>query len=436
MNILLIDPVTTAKTIPVEERKKLRQGIGYPGLGLITVAALTPSEDSVHFIDESVEKINFDKKPDLVGIAVQAPTSPYVYELAAMFRKKGIPVVLGGIHVSLNPEEALPHADAVVIGEAELSWPQLLKDFKRGELKKSYMANGLADFDTSPLPRRELLQNGNYLIPHVVQASKGCPYGCEFCSLHCYVGQSPRFRNIDSVIEEIQAISGDNILFADDNIYADKEYTSALFHALRPLNRHWVAESTWHIAYDEDVLDMAKKSGCVGLFIGFDSINQQRVMRKIPKSANVEEIYIKAIQNIQKKGIAVVAAFVFGLDNDDLSVFERSLQVVLKGRANLVNFSTLVPYPGTPIYQRLKTEGRIFEKDKSKFISPNVCYEPINMTAKELYEGTIWAQREFYSLSNIVKISFKAAQRLGWAMGLLSLKLNLAQRRNWGKGSD
>jgi radical SAM superfamily enzyme YgiQ (UPF0313 family) len=436
MNILLIDPVTTAKTIPVEERKKLRQGIGYPGLGLITVAALTPSEDSIHVIDESVEEINFDNKLDLVGIAVQAPTSPYVYELTAMFRNKGIPVVLGGIHVSLNPEEALPHTDAIVIGEAELSWPQLLQDLKRGELKKIYRADGLANLNTSPLPRRELLQNENYLLPHVVQASKGCPYGCEFCSLHCYVGHSPRFRKVDSVIEEIRAIPGDNILFADDNIYANKEYSKALFQAFRPLKRHWVAESTWHVAYDEDVLDMAKESGCVGLFIGFDSINQQRMMRKVPNFDNVGEIYINAIRNIQKKGIAVVAAFVFGLDNDDLSVFERSLQVALKGGANLVNFSTLVPYPGTPIYQRLKKEGRIFEKDVSKYISPNVCFEPKNMTAKELYEGTIWAQREFYSLSNIVKISFKAAQRLGWAMGLLSLKLNLAQRRNWGKGSD
>jgi len=436
MNILLIDPVTTAKTISVEERQKLRQGIGYPGIGLATVAALTPPEDRIRIIDESVEEINLDEKPDLVGIAVQAPTSPYVYELAAMFRNKGIPVVLGGVHVSLNPEEAQSYADSIVIGEAELSWPQLLQDFKREKLKKRYTADGLADLDKSPRPRRDLLQNENYLLPHVVQASKGCPYGCEFCSLHCYVGHSPRFRKIESVVKEIQTIPGDTILFADDNIYADKEYTEVLFQSLLPLKKRWVAESTWHVAYDEDVLDLAKESGCAGLFVGFDSINQQRMMKKVPDSDNTEKIYINAIRKIQEKGIAVVAAFVFGLDNDDLSVFERSLQVAIKGGTNLVNFSTLVPYPGTPIYQRLKKEGRIFEENVSKYISPNVCFEPKLMTAEELYEGTIWAQREFYSLSNIVKISFKAAQRLGWAIALLTLKLNLAQKRNWGKGSD
>lgn len=436
MNIVLIDPVTTAKTIAVEERQKLRQGIGYPGIGLITVAALTPPDVEVRVIDESVEEIRLDGRPDLIGIAVQAPTAPYVYELSASYRKKGIPVVLGGVHVSLNPEEALSHADAVVIGEAEMSWPRLLQDFREGRLRPSYRASGLANLDESPQPRRDLLQEKNYLLPHVVQASKGCPYGCEFCSLHCYVGHTPRFRNVDKVIEEIRGIPGGKILFADDNIYANREYAKTLFQALLPLKKKWVAESTWHIAFDEEVLRLAKLCGCAGLFIGFDSINPQLVMTKVPNSNHIEDTYVKAIKNIQHRGIAVVAAFVFGLDNDDQSVFERSLQVALKGGANLVNFSALVPYPGTPVYHRLKKEGRIIEWDWSKYISPNVCFEPKNMTAKELYEGTLRTQKDFYSLSNIVKISFRATQRLGWAMGLLSLKLSLAQKRNWGKGSD
>jgi radical SAM superfamily enzyme YgiQ (UPF0313 family) len=436
MNILLIDPVTTAKTLSVEKRQKLRKGIGYPGIGLITVAALTPPRFNVRVIDESVEEIDFSSNPDLVGISVQAPTAPYVYELSSRFHSKGIPVVLGGIHASLNPEEAQSHADSLVTGEAELTWPQLLQNFEQGKLKKRYSDGALADLNTSPRPRRELLRNSDYQIPSVVQASKGCPFGCEFCSLHTYVGHTPRFRKVESVVDEIRSIFRDKILFADDNIYAKRTYTRDLFLAMQPLKKRWVAESTWHIAYDEEVLSLAKESGCAGLFIGFDSINKQRSMKKVPSSGNTDEIYIKAIQNIQKKGIAVVAAFVFGLDNDDDSVFERSLQVALKGRANLVNFSVLVPYPGTPVFQRLKKEGRITEWDWSKYISPGVCFEPKNMTARKLLEGTLWAQKEFYSLSNIVKTSFHAAQELGWAMGLLSLKLNLAQRRNWGKGSE
>lgn len=436
MDILLIDPVTTARTLAVEERQELRRGIGYPGIGLITVAALTPSRFHVRVIDESVEEIDLNSAPDLVGISVQAPTAPYAYELCSHFRSKGIPVVLGGVHASLHPEEAQSHADSLVTGEAELIWHQLLKDFEKGELKRCYNAGALADLDNSPRPRYDLLRDENYQIPGVVQASKGCPFGCEFCSLHAYVGNSPRFRSVEKVAGDIQAMPHSNILFADDNIYADREYTKKLFQSLYPLKKRWVAESTWHIAYDEETLSLAKHAGCAGLFIGFDSINRQRRMIKVPGSGNIEDIYIRAIRNIQKKGIAVVAAFVFGLDNDDDSVFERSLQVALKGGANLVNFSALVPYPGTPVFRRLEEEGRITEWNWSKYISPHICFEPRNMTAEHLYEGILWAQKEFYSLSNIVKISFHAARKLGWAMGLLSLKLNLAQKRNWGKGSD
>lgn len=393
MNILLIDPVTTAKTLSVAERQKLRRGIGYPGLGLPTVAALTPSRFHVRLIDESVEVIDFNAKPDLVGISVQAPTAPYAYELCSIFRSRGIKVVLGGIHTSLNPEEAAANADAVVIGEAETTWPDLLRDFEEGKLQRRYCAGVLADLDTSPRPRRDLLRKENYQIPGVVQASKGCPFGCEFCSLHAHVGHQPRFRAVESVVSEIRDLARDQILFADDNIYINRAFTKNLFQALYPLRKRWVAESTWHIAYDEEILSLARESGCAGLFIGFDSINRQPMMTKIPAAGNIEEIYIKAIQNIHKKGIAVVAAFVFGLDNDDDSVFERSLNVALKGGANLVNFSVLVPYPGTPIFHRLRKENRITEWNWSRYISPNVCFEPKRMTGKQLYEGVLWPKK-------------------------------------------
>jgi radical SAM superfamily enzyme YgiQ (UPF0313 family) len=436
MNLLLIDPVTTAHTLEVEERRKLRQGIGYPGLGLFTIAALTPADVQVTVIDQSVEDIDENLRPDLVGISVQGPTAPYAYQLAARYRERGVPVVLGGIHVSLNPEETVGRADAVVIGEAEATWPTLIEDFRKGDLKREYRAPGPVDIDASPIPRRDLLHYHDYRLPDVVQASKGCPYGCEFCSLHCYVGQQPRFRTIEKVVDEIQALPGKHILFADDNIYMNPTYTRDLFRALIPVDKLWVAESTWHIAFDDEALTLARESGCAGLFIGFDSINQQYSMRKIPDSDRVEEIYIEAIRNIQRKGIAVVAAFVFGLDNDDAGVFSRSLEVVRTGGANLVNFSALVPYPGTPVFKRLMSEGRIIEHDWSKFISPNVCFRPAKMSAEDLHQGTLWAQREFYSFGHIMKNTVRTFSRMGWAMGLLSLKLNLSQKRNWGRGSS
>lgn len=436
MKLLLIDPVTTAETASVEERTRLRKGIGYPGLGLLTVAALTPPDIEVRYIDESVEDIDFGYRPDMVGITVQAPTAPYVYRLAARFRREGVTVVLGGIHVSLNAEEALPHADAVVVGEAELTWPGLIDDYKRGQLKKLYRAESLANLKNTPVPRRDLLKTGRYRIPYLVQASKGCPHGCEFCSLHAYVGRGPRFRPVSSVIAEIAALPSDSFLFADDNLYCDAAYTRQLLKGIVPLKKRWAAEATWHIAYDSDVLKLARQSGCIGLFIGFDSINNRQTLRKVPRSGHADEIYIDAIRKVLDHGIAVVAAFVFGLDEDDESVFERSLQVVLDGGANLVNFSCLVPYPGTPVYHRLERENRIIEHDWSKYISPNVCFNPARMSPRRLSEGVAWAQKEFYSYRNILRISLQATRRLGWGMGLFAMKLNLAQKKNWGQGSD
>jgi radical SAM superfamily enzyme YgiQ (UPF0313 family) len=435
MKFLLVDPVTTARSLSAVERRNLRLGIGYPGLGLLTVAALTPPDIDVRYVDESIEDVDVLEEADLVGITVQAPTAPYAYELAAAFRRRGVPVVLGGIHVSLNPGEAASHADAIVTGEAESSWPRLVEDFRRGALRPLYGGNGPVNLDLSPTPRRELLRRESYQIANVIQASKGCPFGCEFCSLYAFTGPHPRFREVARVAEEVRRLPPGPVLFADDNIYAQPSYTHALFRALGPLRRHWVAESTWHIAFDAEALALARASGCVGLFLGLDSINRQPHVSKVPCDGDAAEVYVEAIRNVRRHGIAVVAAFVFGLDRDDQSVFERSFQVVRRGGADLVNFSSLVPYPGTPSYRRLRSEGRITEKDWSRFISPNVCFEPLGMSARDLAEGTRWAQAEFYSLGNVVRTAADSAMRLGWAMGLLGLRLNLAQRRNWGRGS-
>jgi radical SAM superfamily enzyme YgiQ (UPF0313 family) len=435
MRLLLIDPVTTAETLAVSQRARLRKGIGYPGNGLLTVAALTPPDVEIRYIDESVEAIDYDFKPDLVGISVQAPTAPYAYRLAGQFRASGVPVVLGGIHVSLNPQEASPHADAVVIGEAELSWRQLLVDFENHRLQKVYRGDGLADLDQSPAPRRDLLRSDLYRIPNVVQASKGCPYGCSFCSLHAYVGHTPRFRSVSSVVDEISGLTSNSFIFADDNLYSNPDYTRRLLVGLSELKKHWAAETTWHMAFDSQLLTLAKKSGCIGMFVGFDSMGNHRELRKVPRSKSVDEVYIDAIRRIVDHGIAVVAAFVFGLDEDDESVFERSLRVTLEGGASLVNFSVLVPYPGTPVHARLRQENRLIETNLSKYISPNVCFTPKRMTVEQLAEGVRWSQKQFYSRRNVLRVSLQTARKLGWAMGLFALKLNLAQRANWGKGS-
>lgn len=433
MDLLLIDPVTTARTVPLGTRRSLRRGIGYPGLGLVTVAALTPPDVRVRVIDEAVEEIDPAAAPGLVGITVQAPAAPRAYALADGFRSRGVPVVLGGIHASLNPQEAAAHADAVVIGEAELTWPRLIDDFRRGRLQAVYRAGGLADLYASPRPRRDLLRARDYRLPQVVQFSRGCPWGCEFCSLHAYLGGTPRFRTVARVVEEIRALPGREILFADDNIYADPPRTIELLRALVPLRRRWVAETTWHIAGDAEALALARRASCAGLFVGFDAINEQRLIRKAPPDA--ERVYVEAMRAIRAAGIPVVAAFVFGLDNDDATVFERSLEVAEDGGAALVNFSALVPYPGTPVYRRLEAEGRIVERDWARYISPNVCFRPARMSAAELRAGVMRAQRRFYAGGGIARRALGATLRFGWGAGLVSLALNVSQRRNWGQGS-
>jgi radical SAM superfamily enzyme YgiQ (UPF0313 family) len=399
-------------------------------MGLFQVAALTPPEVDVRIVDESVDDIPEDFHPDLVGISVLTHSSPYAYELAAHYRKQGVPVVLGGIHVSLNPDDAAGHADAVVVGEADLTWPEVLQDFHAGRLRPIYTSPSLPDLDASPVPRRELLHRDQYQVPNVVQASKGCPFDCEFCTLVPVVDYKMRFRSVESVVKEIAALPPGPIMFVDDNLYANREYSRRLFRAMAPLKRKWVGESTWHIALDQETIGLAKESGCLGLFIGFDSVAPQYQVRKVPTGRDAEEIYVEATRRMHHNGLAVVAAFVFGFDNDDAGVFERTFKVIKRGGADLVNFSVLIPYPGTPAFTRIQREGRIVDTNWARYVTPNVVFEPRGMTPRDLTNGTRWIHDQFFSWRHISASAFKTGMEIGWGMSLLTLKLNIARRRN------
>jgi radical SAM superfamily enzyme YgiQ (UPF0313 family) len=434
VDVMLIDPAPVRGEAATGGRRRRGRRLGYPGLGIYTVAALTPPEATVIVVDESTQPIPNASHPDLVGISVQAPTAPHAYELAARMRSSGIPVVLGGIHVTLNPEEAAEHADAIVVGEAEATWPDVVRDAMNGRLEPRYDAPGPVPLDSSPPPRRDLMPHGRH-TPWAIQATKGCPFDCEFCSLAAVGHRRLRRRSVERVVEEIRTLPGDPVLFVDDNLYADRAYSRQLFEALIPLRRSWVGEATWHLAFDEELLHLTRASGCEGLFVGFDSINQQHRIRKVPGGASPESTYVEAMRRIAGAGIGLVAAFVFGLDADDSSVFERSLEVIREGGAHMINLSVLVPYPGTPIFERFAREGRITEWDWGRYVSPHVCFEPKRMTAQELGEGTLWAQKEFFALPRILRTAARTTHELGWGRGLLALQLNLAQRRNWPHGT-
>jgi radical SAM superfamily enzyme YgiQ (UPF0313 family) len=403
MNLLLIN-ASLSNPEYVSNKRKIRLST-YPSLGLSLLAALTPPDIGVKIINEECEKIDFSEAIDMVGISCLTPSAPRAYELADRFREKGITVVMGGVHVSAMPEEAVEHADSVVIGEAENIWPKLLEDYKGGSLKKFYKADGLMDLTHLPFPRRELLNKKIYISTNVVQASRGCPQGCEFCSVGRFFGEKTRFRPVEEVIEEIKGMDKKKFLFfTDDNLISNPAYLKKLLTALIPLKRKWVGEASWTIGHNLELLKLMKKSGCLGLLIGFESIRKQPHTKKTSLSRDPKKAYMKTIENLQKNRIAVCGTLIFGFDNDDFSSFDETLRFCIEADMDVAQFSSLIPFPGTPLFERLTREGRLLTRDWSKFTyePPGKVFHPKNMTCDELEKNIGRIYREFYSYRRLL----------------------------------
>jgi radical SAM superfamily enzyme YgiQ (UPF0313 family) len=403
MKILLVN-ASLSNLEYVSNKRKIRMST-YPSLGLSMLAALTPREIGVKIINEECERIDFDESVDLVGISCLTPSAPRAYEVAEKFRQKGITVALGGVHVSAMPEEAAEFADSVVIGEAENIWPMLLEDFKNGNLKKFYKSDDFVDLAKIPVPRRELLNKKNYISTNVVQASRGCPQGCEFCSVERFFGKKTRFRPVDQVIEEIKGMDRQKfLLFTDDNLIVNPSYLKKLLTALIPLKRRWLGEASWRIGHDPELLKLLKASGCLGLFIGFESIRSQQNIKKTSASSDIKKAYLETIKNLHRNKIGVCGALIFGFDNDDISSFDETLRFCLEADIDIVQFSSLVPYPGTPLFERLAGEDRLITRDWARFTyePPGKVFRPKNMTCEELEENIGRIYREFYSYKRLV----------------------------------
>lgn len=386
------------------------------------LAALCPEEDEVTISDELAGPIAMTNSADLVGITFVTPFAYRAYELADTYRSQGKAVILGGPHASLLPSEAMGHADAVVVGEAESSWPQLLEDFKKGRLKPLYHPDP-PSLDTIPHARCDLLKKENYVISNVIQASRGCPFSCDFCTLASIYGPGHRTRPIEEVVREIETFEGDVFIFWDDNIVGSPAYARKLFHSLIPLKKRWLGQSSLTIARDTELLELAAKSGCFGLFIGIESVSQSS-LETVRKGFNKVGSLRDDIRRLHDAGIAVLAGMIFGFDGDDSDIFEKTIEVATRAAIDGISFSILTPYPGTPLFSRLEAEGRLLHQDWSKYNSDHVVFTPRNMTPAELQEGHDWANREFYSISSIVK-------RL-WAsktQPALTVRINMANRK-------
>ncbi|MBI5419227.1 MAG: B12-binding domain-containing radical SAM protein [Deltaproteobacteria bacterium] len=386
---------------PIKRKSNWIRRFQIPPLSLLQLAALVPANWKVEIIDENIEELPPGFGADLVGITAMTYQASRAYEIAGMAREKGIPAVLGGLHPSTLPEEALEHAASVVIGEAEPVFRTLLSDFEAGGLKPLYRGGSEASMAEYPSPRRDLIAGKRYLTRNLLQTTRGCPWDCPFCSTPRFFGKKYRSRPINDVISDIASMEGDFFLFMDDNINGSASYCRELFRALIPLKKKWASQASLLIAEDDELLALARDSGCIGLFAGFDSLRPEnrKGLSKYKSISSVED----CVKKIQDHGIGLEGSFVFGFDDDDPGVFERSVRWAQKLGLASATFALLTPYPGTPVFKELRSQDRILTYDWDLYNQTRVVIRPKRMTPEELWEGFYWSRKEFVAWSSIFR---------------------------------
>jgi radical SAM superfamily enzyme YgiQ (UPF0313 family) len=380
----------------------MRKGrlIRFPQLTMPLLAALTPGDVEIHHTDEIVSPVSFSRAADLVGITTTTCSAPHAYEVADEFRRRGVAVVLGGPHPTLLPQEAAQHADSVLIGEAEGVWPGVIRDFQKGRLKRFYRAEVPPSLAGLPWARRELIERRAY-GRGVLIATRSCPNACGYCMLPHFYHHRYRCRPCEEVIAEAASIQGKALIFWDDNIIGNLDYARELFRRLIPLRKRWTSQATFNIVDHDDHIHLAAASGCEALFIGLESISAAS-LRETGKAFNKPRRYLDGIKKLHDAGIAIQTGLVFGFDNDDVTVFERTLAFLEKAGVDVASIGSLTPFPGTPIFRKLEEEGRILSHDWSKYNArTDVVFRPRLMTPDQLQAGVEWVTKRFYSLSSI-----------------------------------
>lgn len=396
MNLYIISPCR-----PEDIWRKRRVTFTLPPMSLAIIAALTPPNIKIKVTDELVEDIDFDYPADIVALSVMTTNAHRSYDVADIFRRKGVKVIMGGIHPSAMLEEAATHADSIVSGEAEGVWQEVIEDFMSGKLERLYISNSHPDASIIPSPRWELLKEERYFVPRTFQVSRGCPYGCSFCSSTSFFGMKFRFRPVGRVIDELKGYKKRLIVFVDDNIAGNHEYSGELFSALKSIGRRWVAQASIDIARNEGLLRLAAESGCAGLLVGIESVSYDNHydVKKLRKETEYEE----AIKRIKSFGIGVHGSFVFGLDGDNTDIFKSTVDFVMKNRLEVANYCKLTPFPGTKLYEKMLKEGRLIHRDWSRYDRYHVVFHPKQFTAEVLYKMTDWAYRKTYTFLSMLK---------------------------------
>lgn len=383
-----------------------KKSLRYQPLTLTTLAALVPAEldATISLYDEGIQVIPDSIDADLIGLTVITGTAKRAYELSAAFQAQGKTVVLGGPHVTLMPEEAAAHADAICVGYAEDSWPQLLRDYARGELKAAYYQapNFSLDRMDMPFARRDMFDGGQFLTQAVFEATRSCAHDCEFCVAPAAWGRKQYQKPVDWVINDIRQFGQKKLIFVDLNLISDKQYARELFTKLIPLNVQWFGLSTVLLAHDTDLMELVARSGCKGLLLGLETVSSES-LRDAKKRFNSSVDFKQVIANLHHLGISVQGCFVFGLDHDTPNVFDATVEFALDAGIDLPRFAVLTPFPGTPLYRRLESEQRILTRDWELYDGQHVVFQPRNMSVQELAIGHERAWKQVYSWSSIAK---------------------------------
>ena len=438
MKILLISPERMRKK---EEAFLFRLSF----LNLPYVAAVTPPDIEVKIIDEAFEKINFEEKADLVGITAQTPVAPRAYQIAKEFKKRGILVVMGGVHASMLPEEALQHVDAVVIGEAEEVWPGLIEDLREGRMKQIYYGDGFVNPSNLPIPKRELLNEKFYFPLKLLETTRGCPHRCDFCGVSKFFGFRYRNRPISEIdrelktlfekgavmnpgLKKILSLFGKDLPYflkrkllyiIDSNVAGDRRFCLDLVSLLKEYDLLWYGHAPVSVAFDQELLEGFSRSGCIALNIGFESFSTKN-LQGMGKGFNQPSRYAEAVQRIHDHGIGIMGTFIAGLDDDDPGVFKRIIDFCLDSKLDWALTFMMAPYPGTGSFLRLEKEGRILCRDWEKYDSLNVVYQPLLMSVEELERGMRRVWKETFSLSSIYRRILKRP----WIHPLFYLTMN------------
>src|SRR5262245_27065056 len=400
MRVKMILPALTEATSPLFRPIKYSL---FPPLGLATLATYLSSDDEVSITDEHVEQLKVDDEPDLVVIQVYITSAYRSYRIADHYRRRGAYVVLGGLHVTSLPEEAADHADTIFLGPGEDTWPQFLRDYRAGNPAKRYQSQTRTLAALPPI-LRDLIKQHLYLVPNSIVVSRGCPYVCEFCYKEAFFkgGRSYYTQTVDAALAEIDRLPGRHLYFLDDHLFGNSHFAAALFDGMRGMGRLWQAAGTVNSVLQPNLLEKAARWWLRSLFVGFETTNISN-LREQRKMQNLHHSYGDAVRRLHGLGVMVNSSFVFGMDGDDETVFNRTVEWAITEGIETATFHILTPYPGTALYERMQREGRVLHHNWDLYDTRHTVFQPKLMTPSRLEAGYWAAYKDFYRWGSILR---------------------------------